>query len=177
MNRRGFLGAVPAFWLAGCATRGLDLDVPYVSTPQPVVEEMLRLAQVGAADTVYDLGCGDGRFVIAAAEKFGAHGVGIDLDPARLAEATAGARRAGVTGRVSFRQEDLFKTDFSSASVVTLFLLPEVNARLAPRLRATLRPGARIVAYQFAIPGWLPDEHSQLNIDGNSHDMYLWRVR
>ena len=177
MERREFLASVPAVLLFGCSTAGIKLDAPYVSTPQPVVEEMLRLAKVGPADNVYDLGCGDGRFVIAAAEKFGARGVGIDLDPARLSEAVAGAKRAGVTGRVSFRQEDLFKTDFSTATVVTLFLFTELNERLAPRLRSSLKPGARIVAYQFGIPGWPPDERSQVNIEGNSHDMFLWRIR
>lgn len=177
VRRREFLATVPAVLLAGCATAGLKLDAPYVSTPQPVVEEMLRLAQVGPKDNVYDLGCGDGRFIITAAEKFGARGVGIDLDPKRLAEATAGARRAGVTGRVSFREEDLFKTDFSTATVVTLFLFPELNAKLSPRLRASLRPGSRILAYQFGIPGWPADEQAQLNIDGNSHDLFLWRTR
>ncbi len=176
MRRRDFLGAMPAVLLAGCSTPGVELDAPYVSTPQPVVDEMLALAQVGPKDNVYDLGCGDGRFVITAAGKFGARGVGIDIDPKRLEEAMAGAKRAGVTGRVSFRQEDLFKTDFSTATVVTLFLLPELNARLAPRLRASLRPGARIVAYEFGIPGWPADRHSQLNIRGNNHDMYLWRI-
>jgi SAM-dependent methyltransferase len=176
VKRREFLAAVPAAFVAGCSTSGLKLDAPYVSTPQPVVEEMLRLAQVGPKDNVYDLGCGDGRFIITAAEKFGARGVGIDLDPKRLEEATAGARRAGVTGRVSFRQEDLFKTDFSTATVVTLFLFAELNAKLAPRLRAGLRPGSRIVAYQFGIPGWPPDQQAQLNIDGNNHDLFLWRI-
>ena len=177
MRRRDFLGSMPALLLAGCSTSGIKLDAPYVSTPQPVVEEMLALAQVGPKDNVYDLGCGDGRFIITAAQQFGARGVGIDLDPKRLAEAVAGARRAGVTGRVSFRQEDLFMTDFSTATVVTLFLFPELNERLAPRLRASLKPGARIVAYQFGIPGWAHDRQSQLNIDGNSHDLFLWRIR
>ena len=176
VNRREFVGALPAVMLAGCSTPGVKLDAPYVSTPQPVVEEMLRLARVGPNDNVYDLGCGDGRFVITAAQKFGARGVGIDIDPQRLAEAVAGARRAGVTGRVSFREEDLFKTDFSAATVVTLFLFSELNERLAPRLRSSLKPGARIVAYQFGIPGWPPDERSQLNLEGNSHDMFLWRI-
>jgi SAM-dependent methyltransferase len=177
VRRREFLATVPAALLAGCSTTGLKLDAPYVSTPQPVVEELLTLAQVGPKDNVYDLGCGDGRFIITAAEKFGARGVGIDLDPKRLAEATAGARRAGVTGRVSFREEDLFKTDFSTATVVTLFLFAELNAKLAPRLRASLRPGCRIVAYQFGIPGWPADQQAQVNIDGNTHDLYLWRIR
>jgi len=177
MQRRDFLMSVPAVLLAGCSTAGLKLDAPYVSTPQPVVEEMLAFAKVGPQDVVYDLGCGDGRFVITAAQKFGARGVGIDLDPKRIAEAVAGAKSAGVTARVSFRQEDLFKTDFSPATVVTLFLFPELNARLAPKLRASLRPGSRIVAYDLGIPGWAPDESAQMNIDGRSHDMYLWRIR
>jgi len=177
VRRRDFLAAVPALAMAGCSTAGIRLDAPYVSTPQPVVEEMLRMARVGPKDNVYDLGCGDGRFVITAAEKFGARGVGIDLDPRRLAEGVAGARRAGVTGRVSFRQEDLFKTDFSTATVVTLFLYSELNERLAPRLRASLRPGARIVAYQFGIPGWPSDAQSLVDIDGNSHSMFLWHIR
>lgn len=168
---------MPTVLLAGCSTAGLKLDAPYVSTPYPVVDEMLRLAQVGRQDTVYDLGCGDGRFIIAAAEKFGARGVGIDLDPKRVAEAVAGARRAGVSERVVFRVEDLFKTDLSSATVVTLFLFPELNERLAPKLRASLRPGSRIVAYEFGIPGWSADQETQLNIDGNNHNMYLWRIR
>jgi SAM-dependent methyltransferase len=177
LRRREFLASVPAVLLAGCSTAGLKLDAPYVSTPYPVVDEMLKLAQVGPQDTVYDLGCGDGRFIISAAEKFGARGVGIDLDPKRLAEAVAGARRAGVSERVSFRQEDLFKTDLSAATVVTLFLFPELNARLAPKLRASLKSGSRIVAYEFGIPGWNADQESQLNIDGNNHNMYLWRIR
>ncbi|MSP96543.1 MAG: methyltransferase domain-containing protein [Betaproteobacteria bacterium] len=180
MEKRAFLAtslaAVPALWLASCSTAGVKLDAPYVSTPYAAVDEMLRLARVGPTDMVYDLGCGDGRFVIAAAEKFGARGVGIDLDPQRLVEAAAGARRAGVTGRVSFRQEDLFTTDFSSATVVTLFLFAELNARLAPRLRASLKPGSRIVAYEFGIPGWDPDEVVQLHLDSGSHRLMLWRI-
>ncbi len=177
MRRRDFLKLVPAAFIAGCSTAGIKLDAPYVSTPYPAVEEMLRLAQVGPQDVVYDLGCGDGRFIIAAAEKFGARGVGIDLDPMRLAEAREGASRAGVSQRVSFRQEDLFKTDLSSATVVTLFLFPELNERLAPRLKASLKRGSRIVAYEFGIPGWRPDQESQLNLDGHSHNMYLWRIQ
>lgn len=185
MKRRAFLGAslgasivaIPALLLAACSTAGVKLDAPYVSTPYPAVDEMLRLARVGPTDLVYDLGCGDGRFVIAAAEKFGARGVGIDLDPQRIIEAEAGARRAGVSDRVSFRQEDLFKADFSSATVVTLFLFAELNARLAPRLRASLKPGSRIVAFEFGIPGWEPDEMVQLHLDSGSHRLMLWRIR
>lgn len=179
MNRRRFLASLPALAplaLAGCSTPGLRLDAPYVSTPHGVVEEMLELAQVGRGDVVFDLGCGDGRFIIAAAEKFGARGVGIDLDPRRIAEARAGARRAGVEARVSFREEDLFKTDFSTATVVTLFLYAELNGKLAPKLRA-LKPGSRIVAYRYGIPGWEADVEKQLNLHEQSHSVLLWRVR
>ena len=159
----------------GCATPGVHLDAPYVSTPHAAVEEMLRLAQVRGDDVVYDLGCGDGRFVITAADRFGASGVGIDIDPQRIAEANAGALRAGVMGRVSFRQADLFKVDISPATVVTLFLMTELNARLAPKLRA-LRPGSRIVSFEYGIPGWTADEVSRLHLNGSSHSLMLWRV-
>jgi len=176
LDRRGFLAAVPVMALTGCSTPGLKLDAPYVSTPQQVVDEMLRLAAVTSRDIVYDLGCGDGRFVITAASRFGARGVGIDLDPRRIEQANAGARRAGVTNLVSFREEDLFKTDFTSATVVTLFLFPELNARLAPRLRQSLKPGARIVAYEYGIPGWPHQDAAQIQIDGQNHRMMLWRI-
>lgn len=179
MDRRHFVMALPvlpALAAAGCSTPGLKLDAPYVSTPQQVVDEMLKLAQVGPTDVVYDLGCGDGRFVINAASRYGARGVGIDLDPLRIAQAREGARREGVADRVSFRQEDLFKADFSAATVVTLFLFTELNARLAPRLRAELKPGARIVAYEYGIPGWPHQDQAQMQIDGQVHRMMLWRI-
>ena len=179
MKRRAFLAALPILapaLMAGCSTPGVRLDAPYVSTPHGVVEEMLRLAKVGPQDLVYDLGCGDGRFIIAAAEKFGARGVGIDLDPRRIAEAREGARRAKVGDRVSFREEDLFVTDFSAATVVTLFLYAELNGRLAPKLRK-LKPGSRIVAYRYGIPGWPADEESQVHLHEQSHHILFWRVR
>jgi len=177
VNRRAFMVALPALALTleACSTPGLRLDAPYVSTPHAVVDEMLRLARVQADDIVYDLGCGDGRFVIAAADRFGARGVGIDIDPLRIAQATGGAVRAGVATRVSFRREDLFEADFTAATVVTLFLMTELNARLAPKLRA-LRPGSRIVAYEYGIPGWTADEVTRLDLDGHSHSIMLWRV-
>ena len=115
LARRGFLAATAAL-AAGCSTPGVKLDAPYVSTPQDVVREMLALAKVGPQDVLYDLGCGDGRIVLAAAVEHGARGVGIDIDPARIAEADAGARRAGVSDRVRFAVQDLFKTDFSPAT-------------------------------------------------------------
>ena len=118
---------------------------------------MLRIAEVGRNDVVYDLGRGDGRIVISAASSFGARGVGVDLDPRRIEEANAAARSAGVSGRVRFVVQDLFKTDFSEASVLALYLFPEMNARLLPKIRAELRPGSRVVSYQFGIGDWLPE--------------------
>jgi cyclopropane fatty-acyl-phospholipid synthase-like methyltransferase len=175
LNRRRFLFAVSA--LAGCSTPGLRLDVPYVSTPAPVVDEMLRLARVAADDMVYDLGCGDGRIVIAAARDFGARGVGIDLDPRRIEEANAAARSVGVSGRVRFAVQDLFKTDFSEASVVTLYLFPELNARLAPKLRAELKPGARVISHQFLMGDWPPDTTARVTAGTMDHTLYLWTVQ
>ena len=158
MNRREFVvaGLAAGFTASGCSTPGIKLDAPYVSTPQPVVDAMLRIADVGPNDVVYDLGCGDGRIVISAASNFGARGVGVDLDPRRIEEANAAARSAGVSGRVRFVVQDLFKTDFSEASVLALYLFPEMNARLLPKIRAELRPGSRVVSYQFGIGDWVP---------------------
>lgn len=174
MNRRRFLFAAAA--LAGCSTPGVKLDVPYVSTPMEVVDGMLHLARVGADDMVYDLGCGDGRIVIAAARDFGARGVGIDIDPRRIDEANAAARSAGVGGRVRFAVQDLFKTDFSEASVVMVYLFPELNAQLAPKFRAELRPGARIVSHQFLMGDWPPDTSTRVIAGTMDHTLYLWSV-
>jgi len=185
MNRRGFLGALGALGAgAGCSTPGVKLDAPYIQTPYAVAEEMLRLAKVGPADVIYDLGCGDGRIVIAAAEKFGARGVGIDIDPRRIEEANAAARRAGVAGRVRFAVQDLFQTDFSEASVVSLYLYPELNARLRPKLLADLKPGSRIVSHQFGIGDWKPHDARQVTpsdrehwtTGDRDHWIYLWIV-
>ena len=174
MNRRQFVLAGLA--LGGCSTPGLKLDVPYVSTPAPVVDEMLRLARVGAGDVIYDLGCGDGRIVIAAARDFGARGVGIDLDPRRIDEANAAARSAGVAGSVRFVVQDLFSTDFSEASVVTLYLFPELNAKLRPKLLAELKPGARVVSHQFLIGDWPPAHQERVMAGTMDHTVYLWIV-
>lgn len=178
MKRRRFLqAAIAAAAGSGCSTPGVRLDAPYVVTPYEVVDEMLRLAKVGPQDVVFDLGCGDGRIVIEAARRHGARGVGIDIDPARIEEATAGARRAGVSERVRFVVQDLFQTDFSSASVVTLYLFPEMNAKLRPKLLADLKPGSRIVSHQFGIEGWPADDGVQLQVRDFSHQVYLWVVR
>jgi SAM-dependent methyltransferase len=141
-----------------------------------VVDEILRLARVGRDDTVYDLGCGDGRIVIAAARDFGARGVGIDLDPRRIDEANAAARAAGVTDRVRFVVQDLFKSDLSGASVLTLYLFPELNARLRPKLLAELKPGTRIVSHQFLIGDWPPERIERVVAGTMDHALYLYVV-
>ena len=132
-------------------------DVHFVPTPHEVVAAMLRVAKVGSKDVLYDLGSGDGRIVIAAARKYGTRGTGIDLDPARIEESRLGARKAGVTGKVQFRQADLFETDLRDASVVTLYLLPSLNVRLRPKLYRELQPGSRIVSHAFDMGDWKPD--------------------
>jgi tRNA G37 N-methylase Trm5 len=148
-------------------------DVPYVPTPPEVVEQMLKLGNVKPGDVVYDLGCGDGRIVIAAVKKYGAaRGVGIDLNPVRIKEATENASREGVTNKVKFVEQDLFKADFREASVVTLYLLPSVNEKLKPRLLEQLKPGTRIVSHQFDMGDWKPEK--RMEIGGRT--IYMWTV-
>jgi SAM-dependent methyltransferase len=147
-------------------------DVPFVRTHDRLVDLMLGVAGVTAKDQLYDLGCGDGRIVIAAATKHGARGVGVDIDPKRVAESRENARRAGVTDRVSFMEKDLFETDVAGATVVTLYLLPEVNLKLRPKLLAELRPGARVASHQYDMGEWRPDRTVEL---GGS-TVYLWVI-
>jgi SAM-dependent methyltransferase len=147
-------------------------DVPYVPTPQAVVEAMLKLAGVHQGDILYDLGCGDGRIVITAAKSFEATGTGIDINPERIEEANGNAKAAGVTDKVKFHEQDLFKTDFHDATVVTLYLLPEVNLRLRPRLLQQLKTGTRIVSHSFDMGDWKPDK--QIEISGRT--LFLWTV-
>ncbi|QKQ75523.1 class I SAM-dependent methyltransferase [Nostoc sp. TCL240-02] len=147
-------------------------DVPYVPTPQPVVDAMLQVAKVGKNDVLYDLGSGDGRIVNTAAQKFGTRGVGIDINPERIQEANDNAQKAGVTDHVKFVQQDLFTTDFSEATVVTLYLLPEVNAKLRPKLLKELKPGSRIVSHAFDMGDWKPQQ--TLNVEGKT--IYYWVV-
>ena len=147
-------------------------DVPFVATDQQVVEEMLRLARVGKDDVVYDLGCGDGRIVIRAAKAYGARGVGVDIDPARVREAKDNAAQAGVADKVTIRQQDLFETDLREATVVTLYLLPEVNLRLRPKLLSELKPGTRVVSHNFDMGDWTPERVVQV---GNA-TVYLWTI-
>lgn len=147
-------------------------DVIYVPTPQPVVEAMLAMAQVKTGDVLYDLGSGDGRIPVTAAKQFGVRGVGIDINPERIAEANANARAQGVTDLVTFRNEDLFTTDFSEASVVTLYLLNSLNEKLRPKLLADLKPGTRIVSHAFRMGDWEPEQTQ--NVDGSM--IYMWTV-
>ena len=180
MKRREFLGAAmggaAGLGLLGCETQIVKLDAPYVTTPPVVVDAMLRLAEVRAGDMVYDLGCGDGRFVIRAARDYGARGVGIDIDPRRIEEANALAREAKVTDRVRFVVQDLFKSDFSEATVVVLFLYSELNAKLEPKLRRELKPGSRVVSHQFGIGNWLPRRSETLWSGSLDHKIHLWVV-
>jgi len=148
-------------------------DVPYVPTPQEVVDRMLELAKVGKNDVVYDLGCGDGRIVITAAKEHGARGVGIDLNPERIAEAKANADRAGVNGKVTFKVGDLFATDFSGASVVTLYLLPDVNRALRPQLWKQLKVGTRVVSHDFDMGAEWPPEKTE-RVAGKT--LYYWTI-
>ena len=147
-------------------------DIHYVPTPEEVVEAMLKLADVGPNDVVYDLGSGDGRIPIAAARQFGARGVGIDLDPKLVAEATRNAQQAGVADRVRFVEGDIFDADLSPATVVTLYLLTSINERLRPKLLKELRPGARIVSHQFRMGDWNPERETVVDF----RPVFLWRV-
>ncbi|MCD9096088.1 class I SAM-dependent methyltransferase [Luteimonas fraxinea] len=148
-------------------------DVIYVPTPEPVVDAMLNLAGVKAGDVLYDLGSGDGRIPIAAAQRFGVRGVGIDINPVRVREANANAETAGVTNLVTFKEADLFKEDISEASVVTLYLLQSLNVKLRPKLLAELKPGTRIVSHAFDMADqWEPEQTQE--VDGTR--IYLWTV-
>lgn len=166
----GWLACIAALNLAACEPNqnapARKPDVWYVPTTHPIVRRMLLLANVQPNDVVYDLGCGDGRIVIAAAQQFGARGVGIDIDPKLIAVARANAKAAGVEHLVRFEVADLFETDLREATVVTLYLLPGMNRRLRPKLLAELAPGARIVAHDFDLgPEWPPEQTLDFGAD------------
>ena len=151
---------------------GREPDVHYQPTTPEVAIAMLELAEVSKSDIVYDLGSGDGRIVIEAARRFGARGVGVDIDPERIREGRENAAAAKVTDRVVFREEDLFTTDFREATVVTLFLWPDLNLKLRPRLLAELAPGTRIVSNRHPMGDWLPERTIHLG----ERPLYLWRI-
>ena len=173
------LAAAAAF--TASAALATDASVPYVPTPQDVVERMLEMAKVGPQDYLIDLGSGDGRIVVTAARKHGARGFGVDLNPTRIAEANENARKAGVTDKVQFYQRDLFETDLRDASVVTMYLLPRVNLDLRPKL-LDFKPGTRIVSHDFSMGDWKADQHVEMNSkdkyggSGGLSDIYLWIV-
>ena len=157
-------------------------DVPYVPTTEEAVRAMLKLADVKKADIVYDLGCGDGRIVIAAAKTYGARGVGIDIDPDRIQEARENAKKAGVGNLVRFEENDLFQANFREATVVTLFLLPSINLKLRPKLLQDLKPGTRVVSNTFDMGNWRPEKEQSLpgadddEIGSLSHKFFLWKI-
>lgn len=153
-----------------CAQAQTELDVPYVPTPQVVVDEMLRLGRASSADYIMDLGSGDGRILITAAQKFGARGHGVELDDTLIAESRENADRAGVAGRVEFRKEDLFRADLSQATLITMYLVPRVMRRVMPRL-LELKPGTRLVSHDFELEGWRPDAKTTLR-----KNIFLWIV-
>ncbi|MFB2876789.1 class I SAM-dependent methyltransferase [Floridanema aerugineum] len=151
-------------------------DVPFVPTPQEVVNKMLEVANVNSKDVVYDLGSGDGRIVITAAQKFGARGTGIDIDPQLIEQSRANAQTAGVADRVQFRQQDLFQADLSNATVVTLYLLPEINLQIRDKLLRELRPGTRIVSHNFDMGEWKPERVERVQTGIREHVVYYWVV-
>src|SRR5262245_32962422 len=176
------LALIAALALAGgCTTAPVaeapppKLDVVWVPSAPEVIQAMLETAKVGPGDVVYDLGCGNGEIVIAAAKLYGARAVGVDLDPARIREARLNAARAAVTDRVTFVEQDLFATDVRPATVVTLYLLPDLNARLRPKLLRELRPGARIVSHDFGIADWPPERTIEVLL-ARTPRVFLWRV-
>ena len=151
-------------------------DIHYVPTPQRLVDLMLLMAEVKKDDVVYDLGCGDGRLVITAAKTYGARGIGIDIDPERIAEAKANAAAVQVEDKVEFRQQDIFKSDFKDATVITLYLLEELNLRLRPQIFAQVKPGTRVVSHAFRMGDWEPDAERTLKIQDSTYDAYFWVV-
>ena len=180
MRFRNVAASLLAFSLAAgagvlCAQQEYDKhspEVPFVPSPNDVVAAMLKLAGVQKTDIVYDLGCGDGRIVIMAAKQFGAKSVGVDINPDRVAEATENAKKEGVSDRVTIREGDLFLADIHDATVVTLYLLPDVNLRLKPKLFKDLQPGTRVVSHSFDMGEWKPDKEE--SVDGRR--IYLWTI-
>ncbi len=149
-----------------------ELDVPYVPTPQAVVDKMLELADLKSGEVLLDLGSGDGRIPITAAKKYGVQATGVDLNPVRVQEANENAKRERVTDKVTFKEQDLFETDLTQADVITMYLLTRINMKLRPQLMK-LKPGTRIVSHSFSMGDWQPDK--TVRIDGR--DVYLWIVK
>ena len=178
--RRSSVVLTVAAAVALAAPRGAsaqDLDVPYVPTPMEVVSTMLELAAPTPDDSLYDLGSGDGRIVIMAAERYGTPGLGVELDSGRVATARQSARESGVQDRVRFIRGDLFDVDVSGASIVSLYLLPSVNRELRPKLLRQLRPGSRVVSHDFDMGAWQADSSVQVpEENGGRANVYFWRI-
>ena len=152
------------------------LDVPYVPTPEVIVDEMLKMAEVDGKDVLFDLGSGDGRIPISAAKRFGTRGVGIDLNPERVSEAKEKARQEKVTEKVQFYEGNLFDFDLSEATVISLYLFPEVNMKLRPKL-LSLKPGTRVISHNYDMGDWKPEKSKKIRApNGSEHTIYLWRV-
>jgi trans-aconitate methyltransferase len=151
-------------------------EVPFVPTHEKVVDEMLKVAKVGKNDVLYDLGSGDGRIPITAAKRWGTRGVGVDIDPKRIEEARENATKAGVADKVKFMQQDLFETNIKDATVVTLYLLPDVNLRLRPKLLADLKPGTRVVSHNYDMGDWKPQQTITVKLPDGEHTVYYWVV-
>ena len=162
-----------------CSQHGQDMKkslAPYVTSPHNVVERMLELCGVDGSKTVYDLGCGDGRILVAAAKKHGAHAVGVELSPKWAQVATDSAVAAGVQDRVRVLQQDMMDADLSGADVVTLYLISEANLRLRPKLEKELRPGACVVSHDFEIEGWKPRKVEKIMVYQRTHSIYVYRI-
>jgi hypothetical protein len=164
--------AFAAIGMLFCTDRAVAQYVPYFPTPQPVVDRMLEMAEVKGGDVLIDLGSGDGRIPVTAAQRYGATGLGVDFEAQRIVEANENAKKAGVVDKVTFRKEDLFDTDISSASVLTLYLSLSINIKLRPRILEAMKPGARVLSHDFNMGDWLPDKTERIS----DRVVYLWVV-
>jgi len=165
-------------WIGAHGREDAEDLAPFVPTPPEVVDKMLELAQANKDSVIYDIGCGDGRIVVAAAKKYGARGVGIDIDPVRIKESKANAKASGVEKLVKFREEDATKTDISPATIVTLYLLPESNELLRPKFERELKPGTLIITHNYIVPGWEDKEIDTATVtdaEGKSHSVFLYK--
>ncbi|MBL8380116.1 MAG: class I SAM-dependent methyltransferase [Burkholderiales bacterium] len=176
VSRRRLVSLSLALFAVACGSGARAPDIHYEPTPPAVVESMMRLAAIRPGDVVYDLGCGDGRTVIAAVKAGAARGVCVDIDPERIRESRANAEKAGVAGRIRFLERDLFTTDFSDATVVILFLWPDLNLKLRPQLFGQLEPGARVVSYVHDMGDWSPGVTMKVKGFYGERNLYLWHM-